>query len=259
MKRSGALVFIGMFVLAAAGCTPSYPKADIEDSVQKIVKKEYNIDSRAHIVGSTLYLDIKIPDLATTKPKDLTKVLEKVQGAVLSITRVSLSSDAHISYMVVTASDPAWKLGLRVIQNLQDVKNFLYQRISHDDYGERLVLEIDSADDGMVPGKEDYAPDRDILLEEFAGRLIVSQFNMLGRNNPFLGLLMGSMKLKYAGFAGGELVIRASGSAGPEIFRLIEKILVEESNKVVKKYDLIPMKTIKLISPNNQELNIAVK
>ena len=237
------------------GCGPTYPKENIEEAAQRVIKKEYKVESRAELVGETLYLNINLPGLTTTEPGALAELLRKVQGAVLAITRVSLSSDASIKFLVVTANDPAWELGLRIIQSLQDVKDFLYQRISRSDYEERLVLEIDSEDEGNVHGIP-HENGKDISLNEFAGRLIVSQFNMMCRNNPFLGAILDGSKMKYGEFRGDELVIRATSYFSPGSVPLVEKLFETECNKVIKKYSINQLKRVKIIGQKEQTVSI---
>jgi hypothetical protein len=237
-----------------AGCTPSYPKAHIADSVQKVVKKEYGLDGKAQLSGDTLYLDVKLSGLTTTNTKDLTEVMQKVQGAVLAVTRVALSSDAKILYLVVSASDPAWKLNMRIVQRLQDVKEFLYQKISRNDYEDRLVLEIDTGEEGDMPLQPQLH--RNIELGEFVGRLIVSQFNTLSRNNPFLSVLLDNSKLRYNRIEGEELVLDIAQSVSPKTLPIIEKMLSHEAKKIVKKYDGFSVKRIRIIDRNAQVISV---
>ncbi len=84
--------------------------------------------------------------------------------------------------MVVTATDPVWKLGIRIIETLQDIKDYLYQRISRGDYEGRLVMEIDIGQDGAII----ISSNKEMTMEEFVGRLVISQYNMVLKEQPFL-------------------------------------------------------------------------
>jgi len=140
-------VFTLMGILAFSGCKASYPKSSVTESIQDLIKKEYDINGRAKLTGDTLYLDVSLEGLVSPEQKVVTDILKKIQGASLVITRVSLSSDAKIKFMILVASEPTFNLHLRIIQKLDDVKAFLYQKISKADYEDRLVLEIEKNDD----------------------------------------------------------------------------------------------------------------
>ncbi|MBN1822680.1 MAG: hypothetical protein JW803_00010 [Endomicrobiales bacterium] len=229
------LFLCAVFVLAGlSGCKPSYPRAMVPDAVKKLVKKEYGLDGEAKLVGETLYLKIQLANLITTEQKALTDILKKVQGASLTITRVSLSSDAKIRFLVLVASHPTYKLHLRIIQRLDDIKYYLYQKISRSDYEDRLVLEIDTSEDARY-GDMDRM-DRELTMPEFVGRLVVSQMNMLSRNNPFLGIILGSIQLRYKDFRDGELDVELTNKLTPELFSFFEDTLIKQAEKINKKY-----------------------
>jgi len=238
------IIFFGFLVFSAAfgGCNPTYPADRLTDSIQALVKKEYNLESKASLVGNTLYLDIKLEDISSTEGKKLTAMLEKLQGAVLSIVRVSLSTDAKVNFMVVTASDPIWKLGIRIIEQLQDIKDYLYMKISRGDYEGRLVMEIDIGNDGAI----NYTGNKEITFDEFIGRLVVSQYNMVLRSNPFLSILMDKYELKFVGLSGGELAATGTKNFDPLMFELSRHILIDEARKIIKKYELTNLKIIKI-------------
>ena len=64
---NGIIVFSFLFFsVSFSGCNPSYPADRLTDSIQALVKKEYNLESKAFLVGNTLYLDIKLEDISST-------------------------------------------------------------------------------------------------------------------------------------------------------------------------------------------------
>jgi hypothetical protein len=251
MNKLSLPLCLALAAFLCAGCGPTYPSNHITDAVRRVVKKEYHLDSTARLVGATLYLDVRLTGLTSTDPQALAEVLKKVQGAVLAITRVSLSSDAQIRYTVVTAKDPSWKLSMRIIQRLDDVKAFLYQKISHADYEERLVLEIN----GAGPAAES----RELDVREFAGRLIVSQINMLGRTNPFLSAIVGNSQLEYIGMDGEELTMKLGMGLAPQAQPLFEDIVMRQSKKVAVKYSLGQLKRVRIITPDNSMISLDVQ
>lgn len=238
MNHTKLITFLICSVFLVA-CSPSYPKKNLTTSLPLLLKKEYKLNSTAKFVGRTLYLDVGLSGLTSTDSKALTEVLKKVQGAMISITRVALSSDAKIDYMVVNAGDVSWSLNIRLIQRLVDVKGLLYQRISRSDYEGRLVLEIETKE--KKSGTDTYEPSvleekHDIRIEEFMGRLIVSQINMASRTNPFLAVLLNSVQLKYDKWTPDVLYVNATIKPGTAAYPLFEDIVKKESRMVLNKY-----------------------
>ena len=84
-----------LFSMVPMGCKATYNKSTIAESVQKLIKKEYNLDGRAKLEGETLYLEVNLEGLVSTEQKILADMLKKVQGAALVITRVSLKRREH--------------------------------------------------------------------------------------------------------------------------------------------------------------------
>jgi hypothetical protein len=244
IKLTALILFLAVF--SFNGCKPSYPKEKITESLVKVLKKEYNIDSKVELKSTTLFLDVALTGLTATEVKALSDVLKTVQSAMLTITRIALSSDAKIDFMVVNVTDPAWKLDLKLVQRLEDVKSLLYQRISRSDYEGRFILEIEK-NELSGANSADKAP---VSMEEFLGRLIVSQVNMVNRSNPFLSILLNNSQLKYKSFDNHELVITISGNLGGKLLPFYKKLLVEKTKEIIKKYKLMNLKIIRIVNEN---------
>jgi len=229
--RTGLAPVIVLFcvVLAVSGCGPTYPKADITTAVEKMLLNEHKLVGTARLVGKTLYLDMQLPELAGLKSEIPKAAMSKLEGAVISVTRVSLSSDADIDYMSINAHVPAFNLTVHMLQRLDDVKGFLYQRISKSDYEERTILDI-------FPQKNVSPLYEDMSLERFVSLLIVSQTNMLTRVNPFVGAALNNVKLSLDGVADSTLFVSVPDRLTPDVFGMWRQILVERAIKVAVKY-----------------------
>ncbi|MGA2091743.1 MAG: hypothetical protein ABSH12_09840 [Endomicrobiales bacterium] len=274
METSKILVILLLFIGLSACNRPSYPANRVASAVQEMIKKDYGIDGTAKVVGETLYLDIRLNELTTTDTKKLSTVMEKIQGAVLTITRVALSSDAPLKFLVVTGNDPAWRIGLRIVEYLQDVKDYFYQKISRGDYEERLIFELEFGDEAQnmfaEKAKEfsgaksstgsysDAGTDKGMTMNEFAGRLIVSQFNTVNRNNPFLSVVLNNTKLRYLAFHDQELVVKAANEMSANLKPLTQKLLLEEANKITKKYNSFHLTQIRILGDDSQSTIIPV-
>lgn len=245
--------------IVLAGCAPSYPKDSVPVSIEKLLKKEYKLEGHAKIVGETVYLKVDLAGLISPEQKVLTDILKQVQGAALVITRVSLSSDAKIKNMVLVVSEPKFDLNLRIIQRLDDIKGFLYQRISKQDYEERLILEIEPGENKLYTLEGEAAVSRDIDANEFTGRLIVSQINMLSRSNPFLAVVLGNTQLRYIDFKDDELIVGISNSIAKPIMPFFGDIVNSQTLKILKKRIGLAPKRIRVIDGNNQSTVIDIK
>ncbi|OEG69316.1 hypothetical protein ATZ36_10190 [Candidatus Endomicrobiellum trichonymphae] len=103
MKMLKCIIFLLVIVFFFDACSVTYPKNDIEQSLEKLVKKECNQDSKSYLVGRTLYLDMKLDEIISADDKTVSQAIRKIVLAVFAAGRVVLSSDSDIKYIVVTA------------------------------------------------------------------------------------------------------------------------------------------------------------
>jgi hypothetical protein len=164
------LLFTGVLLKS---CGVTYKKENLTQDLEKLVEKETGQKPRAYAVGKTLYLDIEVDGLnSPSDRKAFDKALRNIRVSGLDISRVVLSSDSDIKFMVVTAYDPAYTFLLRLVQNVEDIKKYFYMRISKPDYESRNLVEIFARSViNIVFDKHD------ISQEEFVGRLIASKLN----------------------------------------------------------------------------------
>jgi len=224
------VVFLFTFVFSSCN-KPSYPKTDLPEHAKKLLKKELNIDGKLYLIGKTMYLEIEIPkeEIITEERKVLNNAIKKISACSIIITRLALSTDAKVDFLVSISKVEDQDFCIRTIQRLQDVKDYLYLKISKSDYEKRFVFE-------MLPySKSTY---KDITLEEFVVRLLTSQYNMFIRTNPFLAALLSNLTLEFENINDKEIVLYTNGILTPKTRILIEPILREIYEEVEKKYFL---------------------
>ncbi|MDR2426360.1 MAG: hypothetical protein LBD46_04170 [Endomicrobium sp.] len=212
----------------------SYPKGDIIGSLEALIKKESGTDCKAYVVGKSLYLDMPLEGLTSKDQNKVNDAIKKMQNAVMAITRVTLSSDSDIKYMVVSAFSPEKSVSFRILQNIDDVKSYLYMRISRGDYESRNLFEIEGPEMTAVLLEDRH----DITDNEYVGRMIVSQINMAARTNPFLGALISMLQLRYSDVKDGVLYISLSGTMDNRVKEFAQNMIVEETKKYSQKYAL---------------------
>ncbi|MDR0398577.1 MAG: hypothetical protein LBH33_02070 [Endomicrobium sp.] len=201
MKKNLVLLLFAVILLNSCGVT--YKKENLTQDLEKLVKKEAEQDAKAYIVGRTLYLDMQVKGLnpLVAERGEFDKAFSKLKIVGVDITRVVLSSDSDIKFMVVNACDPAYTILIRLVQNIDDTKDHFYMRISKSDYESRSLLEI------FEYSIADIIRDKhDISQDEFVGRLIASKLNALQivgnaqyvavRNKILFLVLLGNLNVK---------------------------------------------------------------
>jgi hypothetical protein len=241
---SKSFILSGLALILLSSCGPTYPKETLVSDIEKLVKKESGCDARVSFIKDTVYLDMPMNTVVSSKNEVFSEAITALQNGVFAVTRIALSSDADIKIIVITAFNPEYTVSLRMIQNIEDVKSYFYQRISKDDYEQRQLIEIEGPD----TAKQSILNRHYVSQEEFVGRLIVSQLNMLGRTNPFLATVINSLNLKYDSVNSGTIIIIAKGLTNLMSETLIRKLISEELNKNIKKYKLFSIKYVRILS-----------
>ncbi|MCL2390329.1 MAG: hypothetical protein FWD54_01695 [Endomicrobia bacterium] len=246
------LFILSIFLSCFISCGVSYNKEKLIEQLEALVKKECDSDSKASIFGKTLYLDMELDALTSKNQDQAVEAVKKMQNAVISITRVVLSSDSEIQFMVVSVFDKNKNVLFRIIQNIEDIKAYFYMRISKGDYESRSLMEIE----GPEYAKAMIEDKHDITLEEYVGRMIVSQIDMASRSNPFFGALISMIRLRYEGYEDSALILSTAAEIDDKTESLIKGMVAEEVKKYSEKYN-VDFKTFRIINlkDNSTSLN----
>jgi hypothetical protein len=247
VNRIRVILSFLIIVLLWSSCGVTYKKGEIAQDLQVLIKKECGLDSKAVVIGKTLYLDILIDDIASNDTKIFLQTIKTIQTANLAIVRVVLSSDSNIQYMVATAFDKNKILAFRVIQNIDDIKSYFYMRISRSDYESRNLIEL--AGGSFVARMIDNK--HDITKDEFVGRLIASQINMMARTNPLYGTLIAAMQMQYVGVNDSKLYLLVLGIVDSVVKPIIQETLQNDLESYVSKYKA-SFNSIKAVKSNGE-------
>ena len=243
LKKFLFFIFAGIFICS---CAPSYPKENLIQDVKNLVLKETGRKCDVYKIDSTIFLDMEMDDLTSTKSDVINGAIKSLQNAVFAITRVSLSSDADIKIMVISAFDPNYQVLLRMFQNMEDVKSYFYQRISRGDYEQRQLIEFEGPD----TAREIILDKHHITQEEYVARLIVSQINMSARTNPFLSAAISALNLRYDSVDNGKIYISSKIDNISSVEKLLKSIVSEKLNEYVNKYKLFSIKSAIIVLDN---------
>lgn len=168
---SALLLFSGLAGLVS-GCGPkyTYPAATVPESVEKICRKEYQINAQARVVGKTLgalvYVDA-ILDKTGQMPKD---VNEKMGKTMQVLTRVALSTDLPLDFCTVVIRDSVHHNELLVIRSVDDTKRANADAIGIEESINRTLF----GQDRYRPGLDAFVL-KEVKLETFLADQIVQR------------------------------------------------------------------------------------
>ena len=159
-----------------SGCGPTYPKERIKESIVDLCKREYKIDVKATTVGKTIGIYIPLTDLIDFTFAITKNATDKINDVLLSVTRVSISTDAQFDFYCIIAHDVRIpEIQVVIIKSVDDVKRFFLQDISRGEYSKRMIIDM-----RLSPQAEKERGIKDILakmkLDEKAQDEVMNDF-----------------------------------------------------------------------------------
>lgn len=138
------LLVTGYWLLAISltGCGPTYPKEKFADSIVRICKQEYKLDVKVAVVGKTVAIYVPLPELWDMTFSLTKQAGEEINNVILSVSRVSLSTDAKCDFYVVIAHDVRIpEIQIVLIKYVDDVKRFMLNDISRGEFSKRMLID----------------------------------------------------------------------------------------------------------------------
>ncbi len=144
-KCAGFLFFIpGFWFLVVgflSGCQPTFPKEHLQESITELCRKEYQIKVASKVVGNTIAVYMPAEHLFDAVFNIDPKASKKMNDVILGVSRVTLSTDAKLTFYVVIAQDPQMpEIEIVYIRYVDDVKRFLLGDLSRGEYAKRAVI-----------------------------------------------------------------------------------------------------------------------
>ena len=169
--------------LLLQGCAPTYStQADMIEGVRRLCKDEYGVDVRAEITGSTLGVYIPIKGLFNLEDMKLSpEAFEKVDGVMLSVSRVALSGSRKIDfYTVVTADEDVPGAEVAITRHVKDLRRFIHRDISRGEFAKRMVVDVRFNPQAVIDRWTGGFTVDEVKLEDFicqqAARRITEEF-----------------------------------------------------------------------------------
>lgn len=126
-----------------AGCTATYPKEKVKESVVRICKKEYGVDVKAEIEGKTMAIYLQLSDLLDFSFNLTKQASDKINDVIFTAARVALSTDAKIDFYCVIAHDVKMpELQVIIIKGVDDIKRLFANDISRGEYLKRMLIDL---------------------------------------------------------------------------------------------------------------------
>lgn len=126
-----------------SGCGETYPKEKIAESIVKICKDEYKIDVKAEVVGKTVAIYLPLENLMDFTFSINQEASEKINDVILSVARVTLSTDESLNFYCVIAHDTRIpEIQIVIIKSVEDVKRLLLNDISRGEYSKRILIDL---------------------------------------------------------------------------------------------------------------------
>ncbi len=144
-RRRNFLLYTICYILCAAltGCTATYPKEKVGESVIRICKQEYGVDVKAQIEGKTMAIYLPLTDLMDYSFSLSKPASDKINDVIFSAARVALSTDAKIDFYCVIAHDVKMpELQVIIIKDVDDIKRLFANDISRGEYMKRMLIDL---------------------------------------------------------------------------------------------------------------------
>lgn len=209
------IFFISLILISfLAGCSPTYPKAKVAQSVLKICKEEYKLDVQAKLIGKTIVVFLPLDELFDRNMDILPGVVEKIENVILSTSRVILSTDAKIDfYMVIVADTRTTAAELILVRYMEDVYKFMYTWITRDEYRKRVLWQVNFNPQHLKSPTFDFNLE-EITLGNFLARQIAQRLTFAQETSkPFKEKVNGvykktERKFHFSLVVGGEKKFR---------------------------------------------------
>lgn len=156
----------------------TFPAGTVTQSVQQICKDLYQIDVVSQIHGSTLGVLLYAEHLIdSTGDFDREFVQEALLNLSTSVTRVALSTDRPIDFVVVVLRGMEDENQIRIIRSVVDIKKAQTDALSVEESMNRTVQELGKFK--FDPMKADNVPLADVTLETFLTKQITQRVRLL--------------------------------------------------------------------------------
>ncbi|MFH1645087.1 MAG: hypothetical protein ABIB11_01565 [Candidatus Omnitrophota bacterium] len=182
-KRSVFIIINILLCLVVSACAPTFQGNEcIKQGVKNLCQKEYGVEVDVKIVDATLCVRIPLEGVFDSNTMQIApEALKKIDGVMLSVSRVSLSCDAPILfYKVITIDNNIPGIEVTITRYVNDLKRYMYGDISRGEFTKRMIFDVQYLP--QAAGSDwlnDFNP-KEMVIEDFiswqAVRRIADEF-----------------------------------------------------------------------------------
>jgi len=191
MKKE--LLFLLSVILVSvvmSSCTPTYSRETMVEGVKNLCKKEYGVDVEVKLEGSTLGVRIPLEGLFDTETLQISpSAFGKIDGVMLSVSRVAISSGEAIAFYTVITYDKAVPgAEVTMTRYVSDLRRYIFGDISRGEFAKRMVFDVRFNPQGIIDTWLGGFTLKETRLDQFiceqASRRITDEF---GGNKELVG------------------------------------------------------------------------
>jgi hypothetical protein len=178
VERAGLSLILSLLLILSS-CGPTYPAEKVSESIVKLCKKEYRLEVKPKIIGSTLWVYLPLDYLVDSSLRLAPETAEKVEHLLLCIHRVVLSTNRRIDFYAVTASDTK-SIGadFTLIGYVPDIRKVRLLDISREEYYQRLLRDLSLNPKALHDRAGRHIQAREISLAKFLAEQISQRLKM---------------------------------------------------------------------------------
>jgi len=251
MKRLPAALPSFLVASVLCGCfslQPTYTKEKAAEAVIALCRNEYGLKINAWLSGDTLYVYLPVASLTTTD-KELAGVIQKnINRLVVSATRVCLSMNPRVEFLVIAVTDTGQHgIEYRIVNYVTDLVKLQCNAISRNDFAARSIISITQNPLGVGDEEGKYILKEPVRKEDFVCSLIAQKISYSAAQqhpNAAAGPPKAaevSLKNRYLEI---NLLQPASGTAAG-----LKETALAAAAWVINEYDFRDFDTLKLYGP----------
>ncbi len=181
--------------LVLSGCSATYPKGNVEQTIARMCEQEYHVQVSVKTAGKTIGAFIPVKDLLQSDLTLSEQALDRIEHVMLTVSRVTLSSEFQYDFFVVVAQDFAANVQIAFVRYIKDIRRLLTDDISRSDYFQRMLIEVRPIEAAGGPPRP-VMQLTDYSLPEFLARQIAERMRQQLQINVVLGQLFGIMNVE---------------------------------------------------------------
>jgi len=181
MKRLSAALLSLWSASVLCGCfslQPTYTKEKAAEAVIALCRDEYGLKINAWLSGDTLYVYLPVASLTTTDKKLADVIQKNINHLVVSATRVCLSMNPRVEFLVIVVTDTGQHgIEYRIVNYVTDLVKLQCNAISRNDFAARSISSITQNPLGVGDEEGKYILKEPVRKEDFVCSLITQKIS----------------------------------------------------------------------------------